>query len=183
MVVINDMIQMEMSKMGKVTDRHMDEWRTMVNRPRHKQTWSKASKKIFKMAAMAAILDIVTKGISNSESSCHPDPPTKFWFNLTNHSGTDESWRFSRWPPLGPSRISDQKFLTILNLYVTAMPPIKIWAQHALRFGRRCLLNYFKMAPVADILEAVRGGVLNLGERHKTQKWRRIQTVVQTSFS
>ena len=38
-----------------------------------------------------------------------PMPPTKFWLNLTYHSGADEVWRFSRWPPWGPSLISEQK--------------------------------------------------------------------------
>ena len=36
-----DTILMEMSKMWKVSDGHTDEGRTMVNRPRHKLTWSK----------------------------------------------------------------------------------------------------------------------------------------------
>ena len=42
LAAIMDMILMEMSKMWKVTDRHMDEGWTMVNRPWHKLTWSKA---------------------------------------------------------------------------------------------------------------------------------------------
>ena len=36
MTAIMDTILMEMSKMWKITDGHMDEGQTMVNRPRHK---------------------------------------------------------------------------------------------------------------------------------------------------
>ena len=42
MVAIMDTILMKMSKMWKVTDGHADEGQNMVNRPRHKLTWSKA---------------------------------------------------------------------------------------------------------------------------------------------
>ena len=42
MVAIMDTILMEMLKMWKDTDGHTNEGRTMVNRPWHKLTWSKA---------------------------------------------------------------------------------------------------------------------------------------------
>ena len=60
-----DTILMENLKMWKVTDRHTDDRWTMVNRPQHNLTWSKAPDEltieIFKMAAVTAIMDIVTK--------------------------------------------------------------------------------------------------------------------------
>ena len=39
---IMNTILMEMSKMRKVTDRHTDDGRTMVNRSRHRLTWNNA---------------------------------------------------------------------------------------------------------------------------------------------
>ena len=42
MAAMMDTILMEMSKMWNSTDGHMDEGRAMVNRLRHKLTWSKA---------------------------------------------------------------------------------------------------------------------------------------------
>ena len=88
----------------------------MVNRPRYKLTIE-----IFKMAAVGAIVDIVTKCFSNSESPCCPNAshygghlgyrngrnlavlnlrvsqmsPTKFWLNLFYRSGADVISRFS----------------------------------------------------------------------------------------
>ena len=58
-----DTILMEMPKMCKVTDGHMDDGQIMVNRPRHKLTWSKVGQqlKISKMNAVVAIVDIVAK--------------------------------------------------------------------------------------------------------------------------
>ena len=42
--------------------------------------------------------------------------------------------------------------LAILNLYVPPMPPI-VSAQSDLWFGRRCRLNYLKMADMAATLD------------------------------
>ena len=90
--------------------------------------------KIFKMAAVAAIVDIVTKWFSNSKSPCRPNashrgghlgcrnetslavlnlhvspmPPTKFQLNPTYHSGADVLPRFSRWPPWWPSWVLER---------------------------------------------------------------------------
>ena len=90
--------------------------------------------KIFKMAAVAAIVDIVTKWFSSSESPCRPNachcgghlgrrngtnlaflifhvsqmPPDKFQLNPTYRSGADVVSRFSRWPRWWPSWILER---------------------------------------------------------------------------
>ena len=51
--------------------------------------------------------------------------PTKFQFNWSFGSGEKAKNRFSRWPPLWPSWISDQKDLAISDLQVTLMLPTK----------------------------------------------------------
>ena len=51
--------------------------------------------------------------------------PTKFQVNWPFGSGEEAKNRFSRWPPLQPSWISDWTILFIFNLQVTPMLPIK----------------------------------------------------------
>ena len=81
----------------KVTDGQTDEGQTMVNRPWHKLTWSKAPGELtIEDLHLGCILDMFLT-ILNLHVA--PMPPTKFWLNLTYHSEADEVWRFSRWPP------------------------------------------------------------------------------------
>ena len=77
----------------------------------------------------------------------NPMPPTKFWLNPTYHSGVDVVWRFSRWPSWGPSQILDQNYVSNSDSLCHSDASNQVWAQSALRFGRRCLLKNFKMAP------------------------------------
>ena len=62
---IMNKILMGMSKMWKVTDGHMGEGRTMVNRPRHNLTWSKAPGELtiedLQDGSVPAFVNIVTK--------------------------------------------------------------------------------------------------------------------------
>ena len=149
-------ILMEMSKMWKVTDGYTDEGRTMVNRPWHKLTWSKAPGELtiedlqdgccgdhrgYRNKFFLAILNFHVT----------PTPPTKFWLNLTYHSRADEVWRFSWWPPWWPSQISNQNYFSNSESLCHSDASHQVWAQSALRFGRRCLLKNFKMAPMAAI--------------------------------
>ena len=83
--------------------------------------------KNFKMAALAAILDIGTERNSTILNLyVAPMPPIHFRLNPTYGLGGDVIWRISRWPHAWrPSWISEQNDLAILNLYVVPMPPIK----------------------------------------------------------
>ena len=65
----------------------------MVNSPWHRLPWSKAQGELTidlqdGCCAFFAILNLHVA----------PMPPTKFWLNLTYHSGADNVWKFSRWP-------------------------------------------------------------------------------------
>ena len=148
---------MEISKMWKVTDGHTYEGWTMVNRPWHKLTWSKAPG------------ELTIEDLQNSCCGGHngyrnkmllatlnlhvtPMPPTKFWLNLTYHLGADEVWRFKRWPSWGPSQISDKNYFCNSESLCHFDAAHQVWAQSALRFGR-CLLKNFKMAPLAATLD------------------------------
>ena len=109
--------QMEMSKMWKTTDVHTDKGQTMVNRLWHKLTWSKAPGEL----TIEDLQDGCCGGHRGYRNKMFlvilnlhitPNPPTKFLFNLTYHSGADEVWRFLRWPPWGPSQLSDQNYFS-----------------------------------------------------------------------
>ena len=123
--------------------------------------------KIFKMAAVAAIVDIVTKWFSNSESPCCPNasqpggnlgcwngtnlavlnlhvspmPPTKFQLNLTYLSGADVISRFSRWPSwiFKPNEFSNSKSPSHPN------DSHQVRRNPTYRFGSRLGLKTFKM--------------------------------------
>ena len=67
----------------------------MVNSPRHKLTWSKAQGEL----TIEDLQDVCCghlRGYCNKlflailNLNVAPMPPTKFWFNLTYHSGADE---------------------------------------------------------------------------------------------
>ena len=78
-----DTILMEMSKMWKVTDGHMDEVRTMTNRPRHKLTWSKAPGELtiedLQDGCCGSHRGYCNKMLfSNSESPFHPNA-SQWW--------------------------------------------------------------------------------------------------------
>ena len=130
MPAIMDTIMMEMSKMWKVIDGHMDMGQTMVNRPQHKLAWSKVLGEL--------TIEDLQDGCYGGHCGYHnkmvlailnlhvpPMPPTKFWLNLTYHLDADEVWRFSRWPPWHHLIYRNNMILTILNFYVSPMPTIK----------------------------------------------------------
>ena len=73
-------------------------------------------------------------------------PPTKFWLNLTYHSGADEVWRLSRLPTWRPTHISDQNYFSNSESLCHSDASHQVWAQFTLQFGRRCLLKNFKRA-------------------------------------
>ena len=69
---------MEMSKMWKVTDGHMDDRRTLVNRPWHNLTWSKGSRWANNWRASRWLLWLPSwilqqKDFNNSEYPCCPN--------------------------------------------------------------------------------------------------------------
>ena len=155
MAAIKDTILMEMFTMWKVTDGHKDEgWTIVHKRPWHKLIWSKAPGEL--------TIEDLQNGCCGGHPGYHnrmllailnlhvtPMPPTKFWLNLTYHSGADEVWRISRWPPCGPSQISDYNCFSNSESLCHSDASHQVWAQSTLRFGRRCLLKNFKMAAVA----------------------------------
>ena len=72
-------------KCEKVTYGHTDEGRTIVNRPWHKLTWSKAPRDL----TIEDLQDgcyVGHHGYQNNlvQHSITPMPPAKFWLNLTN---------------------------------------------------------------------------------------------------
>ena len=90
-----------------VTDEHRDEGQTMVN--------SKAPCELttedLQDGCCGGHLGSPNKMVLAIQNlHVPPMPPTKFWLNLTNHSGADE-W--------------NRTILAILNLYVALMLPIK----------------------------------------------------------
>ena len=112
----------------------------MVNKQWHKLTWSKAPGEL--------TIEDLQDGCCGSHRGYRnkmflaihnihiaPTPPTKFWLNLTYHSGADEVGRFSRWPLWWHLRYGTGTTLAILNLYVALMPPIKL--EHNPHYGLR----------------------------------------------
>ena len=130
----------------------MDEGQTMVNRPQHKQTYSKTPGEL-----TIEYLQNVCCGdhLWNRNKmflvilNLHVTPmhPAKFWFNLTYHSGADEIWRFSRWPPWGPSHRSDQNYFSNSESLCRSNASHQVWIQSALRFGRICLWRISRWPP------------------------------------
>ena len=149
MATIMDTILMEMSKMWKVTDPHTDEKQTMVNSPWHKLTWSKVQGEL-------TIEDIQDGCCEGHRGYCNKMflailnlhgallPPIKFWLNLTYHSGADEVWRVSRWPPWGPSQtISDKNDFNNSESLCGSDASHQVWAQSGLWFGMRTSYEEF----------------------------------------
>ena len=103
-----------------------------------------------------------------------PMPPTKFWLNLTCHSGADEVWRFSRWPPWGASQIiSDQNDFSNSESLCSSYASYQVWAQSRLCFGRCYLKN--KMA--------ITMASLDVGIEQIKHFWISISPVPPTNFS
>ena len=73
-----------------------------------------------------------------------PTPPTKFWRNLTYHSGADAVWRFTRWPSWRPSWTSKRNACNNSEFSCRPMHPTKFrlkptyrsWADVVCRFSR-----------------------------------------------
>ena len=74
--------------------------------------------KNFKIAALAAILDIRTERFQQFSIS------VPLWY-LPSSFNSDVVWRISRWPPCSHLRYRNGTTLAISNLCVTVMPPIK----------------------------------------------------------
>ena len=137
------------------------------------------------MAAVAAIVDIVTKCFSSSEFPCRPNashrggylgrqngtnltvlnlhvspmPPTKFQRNPTYCSGADVVSRFSRWWPswiLERNEFSNSKSLSHPNA------SHQVQAQSDLQFGSRRRLKIFKMATVAAKIMTTVAAILDI---------------------
>ena len=118
---------------------HMDDGWTMVNRPQHKLAWSKAPGEL-------TIEDLQDGSCGGHLGYCNkmflaildhhivPMPPTKFWLNLTYHSGADEVWRFSRWPPWGPSQILDQNDFSNSESLCHTNASHQVWVQSEMSF-------------------------------------------------
>ena len=81
-----------------------------------------------------------------------PISPIKFGLNPTYHLGGDIAGRFSIWS-LWMSWISERNDFSNSESLCLSNAFHQISAQSNLRFGRRCRLNNFKMAPVAAILD------------------------------
>ena len=77
--------------------------------------------------------------------------PIKFWLNPTYGLG-DVIWRISRWRPWRPSLISERYIFGNSKSLCYSNASHQVLAQSHLRFGR-CRLKYFKMAPMAAILD------------------------------
>ena len=111
---------------------------------------SRCHLKIFKMVAIAAILDIGTKLLGNSESLCHCD--------ASHQVSAQSNLRFGRRCHLKNFKIAAMVailgngiILAVLNYHVSLMPPT-ISAQTDLKFWRRCDLKNFRMAFMVAIL-------------------------------
>ena len=143
--------------MWKVTDGHTDEGRTMVNRPRHKLTWNKASSQLtiedlkdcccvghhgYRNKMFLAILNLHVTPMS----------PTKFWLNLTYRSGADKVWRFSSRPSWVPSWILEWNNFSNSESLCCCDASHQVSAQSNLQFGT-CHLKISKMAAVAALLD------------------------------
>ena len=73
LLVLMDKILMEMSKMWKVSDGHMGEGWTMVNRPQHKLTLSKAPGELTIDLQDGCCVSHCGYHFSNFEFPCHPN--------------------------------------------------------------------------------------------------------------
>ena len=98
----------------------------------------KKQKKIFKMAAMPAILDFPLEQIQLFFlSTSHPTLPTKFQVNWPFVSREEAKNRFSRWWPWQPSLVLDQNDF---NYFCSIRHPnvsYQVSSQLAFRFKRR----------------------------------------------
>ena len=76
-------------------------------------------------------------------------PPTKVGLNPTYRLGADMVWRFSKWPQLGPSWISERNDFSNSESLHCSKASHQVSAQSSLQFGRRCCLKIFKTANMA----------------------------------
>ena len=151
MAATMDTILMKMLKIRKVTDGHTDEGWTMVNRPRHKLTLSKAPGELTIEDLQDGCCGYCNKmflAILNLHVA--PMPSTKFWFNQTYHW---EHMRFDDFQDghLGGhlSQILDQTDFGNSESLCRSDASHQVWVQSILCLGRRCHLKKFKMATVA----------------------------------
>ena len=63
-------------------------------------------------------------------------PPSKVEFNLTCCLEADMVWRFSSWPPWGPSWISERNDFSNSESLCCSDASHQVWAQSNLQFGR-----------------------------------------------
>ena len=119
--------------------------------------------KSFKIATMAAILDIGTKRFSNSESPWYPDAshqilaqPILLFLRrcgLKNFkmAGGGVVWRFSRWLTWRPSWISERNDFSNSKSPCGLNASHQSWAQSDLGFRSRRRFKIFKMAKRNDL--------------------------------
>ena len=108
--------------------------------------------KISKQATMAAILNIgMEPKLAILNLHVTPMPPSKVELNWTYHSGADMVWRFSKWPPLELSWISERNDFS----KCCSDASHQVSAQSNLQFGRSC----FKIFKMADMVVKTIGGV------------------------
>ena len=103
------MMLMEMSKMWKVTDGHMDE----ANRPQHKLTWSKLTIEDLQNGCCICYHGYCNKTfLSNSESPCHPNASDQVLVQSDLPFESKWGLKIFKWPPWGPSQILDQNYFS-----------------------------------------------------------------------
>ena len=112
---------------------------------------SRCGFKIVKMAAWAASWIAKQNDLSSSESLWILMLPIKFQFNPTYRLGGDVVGRISRWLPWLSFWISELNNCSNSESLSHSDASDRVFAQADLRFGRRCGLKNFKMAPILDI--------------------------------
>ena len=92
--------------------------------------------KIFKLATLAAILDLGTEQIYSSKSPCHPNASHQVWAQSNLPFRSRRSLKIQDSHSGGHLGYWNKTILAILNLYVASMPPIK-FQLNPTWFGRR----------------------------------------------
>ena len=109
------------------TDGHTDEGRPMVNKPRHKLTWSTAPGEL--------TIEYLQDGCCNSESLCYPNASYQVLAQSDLQFGSRWGLKIFKMATLGAISDIGPQILAILNLNVTPMPPIKFRLNPYYGFG------------------------------------------------
>ena len=115
----------------------------MLNRPRHKPTWTKAPCELIIEGLQDGCCGCHPGYLNNCESQCHPDTSHQVLAQSNLTFGSRMRFEdFKDGHNGGHLRYRNRKILAILNLYVTPCSH-QVLAQSALWFGR-CRLKNFK---------------------------------------